>query len=93
MKSTPLTPSSATAIPQLPAVAGCQGKSPSSSSGTRVNIVETAENGPGDAAAAATPLTRERTGQRQGAVTRGSRTQNRTRRLPIRRLPGQAGCP
>jgi hypothetical protein len=31
-------------------------------------MVETAENGPGDDAAAATPLTRERTGQRQGAV-------------------------
>jgi len=44
------------------------GKSPSSSSGTRVNMVETAENGSGDDAAAATPLTRERTGQRQGAV-------------------------
>lgn len=52
-----------------PAAVGLwRGKSSSSSSGTRVDMVEPAENGPGDDAATATPLTRERTGQRQGAV-------------------------
>ena len=44
------------------------GKSASSSSGTRVNMVETAEHRPGDDVAPAALRMRQRTNQRQGAV-------------------------